>query len=311
MNNWRKLKVRVPATSANLGPGFDTLAIAYKLYSTIEFEVLEKQDSSGPLISLKGNLEGKLSRDASNLVAKILKEECRDQSILQRLKISIKSEIPLARGLGSSASATVASLWAAQVLAGKTPDNEYLLARAAELEGHGDNAAAALHGGLVASARASGSAKLITQKLPWPENWASLIVVPPYELSTQKARSVLPDSYSRSDTVANLQKLAILLAAVQNQDDSAMREALSDERIHEPYRISLVPELAQLKKRLRDFPILGCVLSGAGSSILILLKQSQLRLIKSELEAWREESCPGAELLDPEVDQEGLKVSYE
>lgn len=307
----KRLQVRVPASSANLGPGFDTLAIAYNLYCTLDIRILEACNSSIPLITLNNPNVESLAKDESNLVYQILKQELADkEDLLQRLRISIDSDIPLARGLGSSAAAATAAIFAGIFLSGKEPDDKEVLAKAHRLEGHADNAAASLLGGLVVSSQ-SGENEISTQKLSFPEDWKSIVIAPPYELSTKKARSVLPKQYTREAAVNNLQRVALLLAAVCKHDEDAMRQALTGDLFHEPYRMELVPELAAIRKCLSDFPILGCVLSGAGPSVLCLLTRRQSAQVHDALSQWSAHNCPKAKILDLEIDQEGLMVSYE
>ncbi len=307
----RSLTVKVPGSSANLGPGFDALALAYKLYCTLDFRILEENDKSIPLITLNGRLAEGLPKDQNNLIYSVLSNLWQnDPELLQRVRITVESDIPLGKGVGSSAAAITGAVWAAYALTQQTPTNNAILSKAEELEGHADNAAASLLGGLVVSARSSKSRGLITQKLLWPKEWSTIVVVPPYVLSTKKSRSVLPRQVSRYDAVHNVQKVALLMAAVQNRDEEAMQEALYD-RLHEPYRLELVPNLGALRKLLSDHPIIGCVLSGAGASVLVIVNQRQKQQVLSCLEQWCSAQADPPELLDLSVDQEGLKVSYE
>lgn len=305
------LTVKVPGSSANLGPGFDALALAYQLYCTLHFDILEKNDSSIPLITLKGRLVDGLPKDQNNLIYSVLSNLWQnDPDLLQRVRISVESEIPLGKGVGSSAAAIMGAVWAAYALTQHIPDNSSMLAKAAEIEGHADNAAASLLGGLVVSARSSRSRSTVAQKILWPKEWATIVTVPSYVLSTKKSRAVLPKQISRYDAVHNVQKVALLMAAVQNRDEEAMQEALYD-RLHEPYRMELVPQLASIKKLMSNMPVIGCVLSGAGSSVLTIVHQRHRQQIVECLEAWCQSQKEGAEVLDLAVDQEGLKVSYE
>lgn len=307
----QRLTVKVPGSSANLGPGFDALALAYQLYCTLHFHILEKNDASIPLITLKGRLCEGLPKDQNNLIYTVLSQLWQnDRDLLQRTRISIESEIPLGKGVGSSAAAITGAVWAAYALTRHLPDNNKILSKAAELEGHADNAAASLLGGLVVSARSSKSRNVVTQKVLWPKEWASLVTVPANVLSTKKSRSVLPKQISRFDAVHNVQKVALLMAAVQNKDEEAMGEALHD-RLHEPYRMELVPQLGAIRKLVSDLPVIGCVLSGAGSSVLTIVHQRHRKQVSDCLKDWCQTQKDGAEVLDLNVDQEGLRVSYE
>jgi homoserine kinase len=305
------LTVRVPGSSANLGPGFDTLALAFQLYCTLHFRILEKNDSSIPLITLKGRLVEGLPKDQNNLLYTVLSNLWQnDPDLLQRVRISIESDIPLGKGVGSSAAAITGAVWAAYALTQQIPDNNKIISKAAELEGHGDNAAASLLGGLIIIGKSSRSRAVVTQKMLWPKEWCTLVSVPSYVLSTKKSRSVLPKQLTRYDAVSNLQNVALLVAAVQNRDEEAMQEALHD-RLHEPYRMELVPQLGGIRKAVSDLPVIGCVLSGAGPSVMTIVHQRHRAHVLECLRDWTAKHDSQGEVLDLSVDQEGLKVSYE
>jgi homoserine kinase len=307
----RRLTVRVPGSTANLGPGFDAMALALNLHCTLNFDLLEKNDRSIPLIRLKGVLTEGLPKDQNNLIYTILNNLwSKDRELLNQVRITIESRIPLGKGLGSSAAAIVGAVWAAYALSDAVPDNGMLLAKATELEGHADNVSASLLGGLTICSRSMKSSRIVTQKLGWPPEWRPIVVVPPYVLSTKKARSVLPKTVNHQDAVSNVQHVALMMAAVSNNDEEALQEALHD-RLHEPYRLELVPELGEVRKLLADFPILGCVLSGAGSSVLVLVHQRHQGQVMESLRQWAATKEEPPEVLSLEVDQEGARVFYE
>jgi homoserine kinase len=218
----------------------------------------------------------------------------------------------LGKGLGSSAAAVMGAVWAAFALndSAAVPDHSTMLAEATALEGHSDNVSASLLGGMVVCSKSQRSRQIVTQKMLWPREWCPIAVVPPYVLSTKKSRSVLPRTVTREDAVHNIQKVSLLMAAVANRDEDALKEALHD-KLHEPYRETLVPELPAVRKLLSDFPILGCVLSGAGSSILTLVNQRHRAQVLQCLNEWASNQQDAPDVLDLQVDQEGLRVSYE
>lgn len=307
----RKLTITVPGSTANLGPGFDALALALNLHCTLNFQLLEKNDKSIPLITLKGSLQHGLPKDQNNLIYTVLSNLWRnDPDLLQRVRITIESKIPLGKGLGSSAAAIMGAVWAAYALTDHIPDNGRMLEHATDLEGHADNVSASLLGGLVVCGRSQTTRAIFTQKVLWPKEWCPIVVVPQYVLSTKKSRSVLPKTISREDAVHNIQRVALLLAALSNKDEEAMQHALHD-RLHEPYRLALVPELGAVRKELSDFPVLGSVLSGAGSSVLTIANQRHRKQILQCLREWAQRQSEPPDVLDLEVDQEGLRVSYE
>lgn len=176
---------------------------------------------------------------------------------------------------------------------------------------HPDNVAACLLGGFIVSGYRQKGNRAICQRLNWPEQWRTLVVVPPYELSTQEARRVLPRRVNMGQAVAkNLQRTGLLIAAVVNQDEDTLREALLDE-LHEPYRIHLVPELQALRRDLASMPALGCVLSGAGSSSLVIVHERDHAEIKTYLHDWAEKRQHKPQILDLSVDTKGLQAQYE
>lgn len=318
MSAVRKLTIKAPGSTANLGPGFDALALALSVNCTLHFEVLDSDDGGIPLITLKSKLLDDIPTDESNMIYQVISSSWRaDPELLKRVRITIESDIPPGKGLGSSAAATIGAVCAAYALAGKEEDQKAILADgramlvdAMKLEGHVDNISASLLGGLVACSYSENKHSVITQKLLWPPDWSPIVVVPPYVLSTKKSRSVLPQTVTREDAVNNVQRVSLLLAAVANKDEEAMTEALHD-RLHEPYRLELVPELGALRKLLADYPIIGCVLSGAGSSILVLVNRRHRREVLQCLRDWAGGQPKPPEVLDLQVDQEGLRISYE
>ncbi len=301
------IRLRVPGSSANLGPGFDALGLALRLYTTLTFTLLEEDDPSVPIVTLEGGIASGLAADESNLVYQVMKKLWSDSpGRLSRLRIKIHSQIPLQCGLGSSAAAVLGATWAAQALGGGAVDRQLALRQATTVEGHPDNAAASLAGGLVVCGRSPDGDGIILKKLSWPDKWCPLVVVPAYPLSTRQARAVLPARVPLADAVANVQNVALAVAAVATQDDEALRAALRD-RLHEPYRQQLVPELLALREELHSLPILGCVLSGAGSSVLVLAARQHRAEVLDALRTWAGRQAQAPAVLDLQVDQEGIQ----
>ncbi len=309
-----KVSVKVPATSANLGPGFDTMGLALPLYNTItieetvlpgtgvEINVFADNDSIDQL-----SLDH-IPLDENNIAYKAV--ELLYNSIGQtpsELKINIATNIPVARGLGSSSAVIVGALYAANELLGRPADEAALLSIACEIEGHPDNITPAIVGGLViASQEDDGS--VVYRKLDWPSDWAITVCVPDFELSTDISRSVLATEISRKDAVFNAQRLGMFIQAVHTKDSELMKLALKD-RIHQPYRMKLVPGLDKIIDKLRHFEnVLGCVLSGAGSSILIISEKNNLDKIKSVVkETWADQNIK-CEIKTMSVENKGVQV---
>ena len=282
-----KVSVKVPATTANIGPGFDCLGMALPIYNTItieetvlpgtgvEINVLADNDSIDQL-----SLDH-VPSDENSIVYKAV--ELLYNSIGQspsELKINIHSNIPVARGLGSSSSVIVGALIAANELLCRPADEVALLSIACEIEGHPDNITPAIVGGLVISSQEE-DGSVVYRKLEWPDDWAVTVCVPDFELSTDIARSVLPKEVPMKDAIFNAKRLAMFVQAVHTKDSELMKLALQD-RLHQPYRMKLVPGLDKIIDNLRHFDnVLGCVLSGAGSSILVISERNDLDKIRT------------------------------
>jgi len=288
-----KISVKVPATTANIGPGFDCLGMALPVYNTVTIEetVLPGTGVSINIIAQSDLIDdlslSHIPLDENSLVYKAV--ELLYNSIGQtpsELKISIKSNIPVARGLGSSASVIVGALVAANELLGNPADEAALLALACELEGHPDNVTPAIVGGLVISSQED-DGSIVYRKLDWPSDWMVTVCIPDFELSTDIARSVLPKEIPMSDAVYNLQRMGMFVQAVNTRDKELMKLALRD-RLHQPYRIKLIQGLDEIMEGLRHIEsVLGCVISGAGSSILIISEKNDLDKIKTVVdEVW-------------------------
>jgi homoserine kinase len=311
----QSLTLRIPGSTANLGPAFDTMALGLRLHTWLQFTVLKQQQDSLPLVTRHGKLAEELPVNETNLVYQVLSKLWRaDADMLARTRIAVYTEIPTGRGLGSSASAIVGAAYAACKLSGKEVQANDLLLDCTQFEGHIDNLSASLFGGLVIShfesqqesnTSAQPKANIITNKVPWPKQWRPIACVPPYALSTEKARAAIPQDLPKADVVHNLQRVSLLTAAIYQADDDLLRESLHD-KLHEPYRLKLVPELGELRALLAESPILGCVLSGAGSSVLVLVHEKNKPQVLATLEDWAQRKAEHPTILDLEVDTEGL-----
>jgi homoserine kinase len=260
------VEVSVPASVANLGPGLDALAVALQLYLHLRAQRLPG-DGKNELQFDFGGFE----LDGENLIERSFRYmAARDGVDFPSLSVEVRSEIPSRSGLGSSAAATVAGLRLYDGLFGPCPMQE-LLNVACELEGHPDNAAAALLGGLTTSCELEDSS-VIAISMPWPEGLSFLVLTPNLGLDTALSRRALPKQLRREDAVFNLQRVALLLQALQSREYALLREALRD-RCHQPFRLMLVPGLEQLLE-LEHPDLLGVCLAGAGPSILALVEKN-------------------------------------
>jgi homoserine kinase len=259
-----ELEISVPGSIANLGPGFDTLAVAVQLY--LRIRVRAAPGSNELRFNFRG---GKL--DGENYIERAFRFIARQHGgSFPSLSIEVDSEIPTRAGLGSSAAATVAGLRLYEAVAGRIPQQEFLNTACA-LECHPDNVAAAVLGGLTASCElATGS--VVAVRLQWPESLGLIVLTPESPLSTSASRDALPEIISRHDAVFNLQRLALLLQTFQSGNLSFLREALQD-RMHQPFRQNLVPGLEEALS-LEHPDLLGVCLSGAGPSIVAFAEQN-------------------------------------
>lgn len=258
--------ITVPASVANLGPGLDVLAVALELYLHVRAQALPDQGKN----QLRFDFVG-FELDGENFIERAFRFMAVRHGVdFPSLRVEVRSEIPSRSGLGSSAAATVAGLRLYDSLFGPFPVQE-LLNLACELEGHPDNAAAALLGGLTTSCAVE-DGSVIALSMPWPEAIRFVVLTPNLGLDTTSSRRALPKQLRREDAVFNLQRLALLVQALHSREYSLLREALRD-RCHQPFRLVLVPGLEEILE-LQHPDLLGVCLAGAGPSILALAEKN-------------------------------------
>jgi homoserine kinase len=264
----RSVTVEVPGSSANLGAGFDCLGVALAIVDRIEVEV--RGWSRGQIqVSVDGEGRNEVTEDRDNRFVRGL--EAAMGAARGELpegvgwRIDMHNEIPLARGLGSSAAATVAGVVAANALLGGPLDTATQLRIAAGIEGHPDNAAAALLGGFVASATTPDGVEAI--RIDAPRDLRAVLFIPDRRLSTEVMRKALPSTVPYEDAVANLGAVAIGVAGLATGGSEFLRR-LTVDRLHEPYRAAAYPEFPRMVAAAREAGAIGACLSGAGSSIL-------------------------------------------
>lgn len=288
-----KVSYKVPATTANLGPGFDSLGLALPIYNIISIEETVLP-STGVEVNVMKDVEdaellelNEIPQDRDNIVYKAVEMLYnlvgQDAS---ELKITIQTNIPIAKGLGSSASVIVGGLLAANELLGFPADETALLSIATEVEGHPDNVVPAILGGMVMSSMED-DGSVIYRKLDWPDDWHITVCIPDYELATNVARSVLPEAYSLDDAKFNARKYAMLVHAIDTNDAKLMKSAMED-RLHQPYRERLVPGFKEIKDALKhEENVLGTVISGAGPAIIIISQKNDIdKIQKIVKEIW-------------------------
>lgn len=259
-DGWKIL--RVPASSANLGPGFDALGLALDVYLECRFRAAAEL-----AIDVRGRDAGLISDGEDNLIWQTALRVAGDTAqSMPPVELQIDNDIPIGKGLGSSAAALTAGVVIANDVLGLEWDAERVLHEAAHIEGHPDNVAACTLGSIVASAIDSdGIARAVRMEIH--PHYGVAVVTPDFVLPTSESRRVLPEKYSREDTIFNVQRSALLIAALTRGATDAFPAALED-RLHQPYRYALVPGLEEMVA-LRAPGLLGCALSGAGPSILV------------------------------------------
>jgi homoserine kinase len=284
------LHLRLPATSANLGPGFDALGLAMGLYLTIDATVAPSFHikAAGRDADLCGRLKG-------NLILRTYDEVLTSagRESIPYLNLAIKNEIPLGMGCGSSAAALLAGVLLANHFGALNWTGQQILEEACRREGHPDNVAACYLGGMTASAM--NEKRVVTATCGENLAWNLLLALPSASLPTEEARALLPETYSRADAVANIQNTALLVAAFAQNRPDLLRTAMRD-RIHQPYRMKACPLLGLLLPLAGRKDVLGVALSGAGPAVLVLAEDASIakRLIRAIREAAND---PGLEVL--------------
>lgn len=290
------LEVFVPATSANIGPGYDCLGLCLNLFNKFTFEEIEEG------LEFEGCEEKYANED--NLVYKTMLyfyEKVRPKKIPQGLKITFENHIPICRGLGSSSTCIVAGLMAANILTQSNLSKEELLKIAIEIEGHPDNVAPAILGNMVIAFLENKT--LYHELIKVPDEIRFLAMVPDFELSTEKARAILPKQINHKDGVFNVSRCALLIAAFNNNHLDLIKVACRD-KFHQDYRSSLINNYDDIVSFANNLDSLGTFLSGAGPTIMALIKNEDSH-IKDNLEKYLSTLNNKWQILDLKCDKNG------
>lgn len=257
------IRVKVPATSANIGPGFDCLGVALGLYNCFEVEEIEAG------LAIEGC--GEEYRNENNLVIKSMKK-CFEKIGYKHSGISLNMncQLPIARGLGSSAACILGGVAAANELAGHVMDEDGLLETATEIEGHPDNLSPALYGGMTVSIKDGG--RVYAEKLKLSESLSFCALIPDFSLSTEVSRSVLPEKVPYKDAVFNLGRIGLLISAFGEGNADMIRIGCED-RLHEIYRSNLISNYSEIRAKCRELNAWGVFLSGAGPTIMAVISK--------------------------------------
>jgi homoserine kinase len=266
------VKLRVPATTANLGPGFDCLGMALDIWNQFEFS-----SNESPALHVNGEGAGSLSTGRGNLVYKAAERYFREMGLsVPSLSIACQNQIPLARGLGSSSSAIVGGLLGASAVAGaKGQDLDLVWRLAVEMEGHPDNVTPAIFGGCQVVVQDQET--LVHAQVPFPEDLRAVMFIPDKPMPTDRARGILPPQVSIENAVYNSGRVALLVNALATGQLEYLRVATQD-KLHQPFRKALMPEMHLLFRSALDAGAMGVFLSGAGPTVLALTQGRELTI---------------------------------
>ena len=303
MRNNRQVRVRIPATTANCGPGFDTLGIACTLYNEVVLEL------SGPVGQVEINVSGDgadtLPTNSRNLVLRAVR------TVLDKvgetksgIRLSLLNAIPLSRGLGSSSAAIVGGLVAANAMVGNRFNQAEILDMATEMEGHPDNVAPALYGGFTISVMAG--EKVTCLRLPLPQELKLVVCIPEFRLSTHKARQAIPAMVPHKDAVYNVSRTALLVGSLTSGKLEHLGEALND-KLHQPYRAPLIPGMPEVFAAGLAAGALGVAMSGAGPSLMAYTTEGPQAVGEAMVAAFAAKQIV-SRYLCLDVDYEGAKV---
>jgi homoserine kinase len=296
----KTVQLRLPATSANLGPGFDAMALALELF--LEIDATPATQFSIHATGRNQNICGGLTR---NLLIETYKSVLdAEQRQIVPLDLRMRNGIPVGMGCGSSAAVRLAAVALASAFGDLGWDAGQIVDHAVRLEGHPDNVAACWHGGLTIAANAQ---QLAIISLPPPPDWQALLILPETPVATSKARSMLPQSYPRHDVVTNLQCSALLTAAFATGRSDLMPLATLD-RLHQPYRAELCPLLPALLPLAGNHGVMSVTLSGAGPAVMLLTQTSQEAILREAILERARTVCP-VEILDAGLCLEGARMS--
>ena len=278
-DNFRPFTIAVPATTANLGPGFDCLGLALDIWNTVTVA-----PGASPSVTVTGEGAGTLPTTTRNLIYRSAVRASRHLGVdLPPLRLAACNAIPLTRGLGSSAAATVAGLMIANHVCGNALDEEGLLALATELEGHPDNAAPVIRGGICLAVDTPDGHSLL-RSLPTPAGLMCALLIPQVTLSTKESRAVLPRRIPRSDAVFNVGRTSLLVRSLL-LGEWADLDTATDDRLHQPHRASLLPAMPALFRAARGAGAYGVFLSGAGPSVVAFVSTEAAEGVAAAMQA--------------------------
>lgn len=301
--------INVPATSANLGPGFDCIGVALNLANQFKFTRIDSSTSPDVKITVTGQEADRVDVSRENLVYQAFTKLYQDLGQAPpNVAIEINLAVPLARGLGSSATAIVGGLVGANCLAGYPLGKEAVSQLAIEMEGHPDNVVPALLGGCCLAAKTGDSSRDWTIcDVPWHKDIIPVLSIPNFELSTETARKVLPTNYSRADAIFNVGHLGLLLRGLETGIDEWLSGGMFDQ-IHQPYRKVLIPGYDAIYSAALEAGAYGTVISGAGPSMLTLVHKNFVTQVTQAISKTWETIGNQAEVKVLKIDLDGTTI---
>ncbi|WP_409290111.1 homoserine kinase [Peribacillus sp. SCS-37] len=292
-------QIKVPASTANLGPGFDSIGLALGLYLEVEAQKAEAWE----VLPLSAGLEV-FPKDESHYICRVALETAQEYGVtLPPCRLLVKSEIPLTRGLGSSASAIVAGVELADSVGGLNLSREDKMRISSRFEGHPDNAGASVCGGLVVGVHNGVDTELLSIQL---EGVSAIAVIPQYDLPTDESRQVLPDNLPFRAAIEASAVANTFLAALLTRNYSLAGRMMGADLFHQPYRRQLVPHLEEVERAALKAGAIGTALSGAGPTVICLVEKYKAQSAVSELKS----AFPACEVLLLEIDHDGSQVKY-
>ncbi len=298
-----KIKVRVPGSSANMGPGFDSLGLALAIYNYIEAEETEQ----GLLIEIN-DAETKefLPTDEKNLVYKSMKYLFEKAGYKHKgLKLTLISEVPVTRGLGSSSACIIGGLVAANELSGKKFSPREIMTMATKIEGHSDNVCAAYLGGFTVSVFDKDEVFYYSHKING--DLKCLVLIPDYAVTTQKARNTLPGYYPKRDVSFNISHASLLVASMISGNYDNLLCAI-DDRVHEPYRKIFIDGYQKLYNKLKSYGALGTFISGSGPTLASIIEADDAESFLEDIREYTDKAFPSWSVKLLDIDNEGAKI---
>jgi homoserine kinase len=294
--------VQVPATTANIGPGFDCLGAALTFYNQFQFALSDHETT----ITVSGKEADKINTDKSNLVyTSFLKFYENIGQTAPKVEIKIQLTVPPARGLGSSATAIIAGLMAANYFAQNPCTIQQIGYQAIAIEGHPDNVIPALLGNCILSVNSPQGWQFIP--IPWHNQIIPIVAIPEFELSTKEARKVVPEQFPYNDVIFNISHFGLLIKGLETGNRDWLMSALQD-KIHQPYRENLIKGFAQVKKAVISAGAYGMVISGAGPALLALADKSQVSTVSEVLKKTWENQGIKNKVLSLNIDKKGTTI---